>query len=152
MKFQIKMRCCKARQILGYHKPNKVLYSEIYDHPLFFLFYLFRDAKNYYQGDHYCITINVLKHGVQTVININKIKFKCNNATFLDNQDPFGQVKNDETKKAVYFSDQDDENTKSNRNWAIPNFMPRNMPDNEIFQRINPLNSKQRDIFSVAPN
>ena len=45
----------------------------------------------------------------------------------LDNQDPFDQIENDETGETVYSNDQDDENTKSSRNSAIPNFMPRFM-------------------------
>lgn len=55
----------------------------------------------------------------------------------LDNQDPFGLIKNDETGEAVYSNDQDDGNIESNRNSAISNVMPRTMVDDEILERVS---------------
>ena len=43
----------------------------------------------------------------------------------------------------VYSNDQTDKNTESNRNSAIPNFMPRIPVDNKILERMTFLNSKQ---------
>ena len=109
--------------------------------------------KYYYQGVHLCIKTYFQK----TVANDNKIKFEpysdlvdetcsCYNANILDNQDPFGQVENDETGEAVYCYDQDDENVKSRRNSRIPNFMPRFMVDHENLENTNYLDSKQYDV------
>ena len=74
------------------------------------------------------------------------------NANMLNSQDPFGQIENDEIGEAVCSNDQDDENTESNRNSEIPNFMPRIIADDKILKSINSLNFKQRDVFSVAYN
>ena len=81
--------------------------------------------------------------GVQTVVNSNKIKFEpygdladeaysCYNGNMLDNPDYFGQIENNEIGEAMYFSDQGEENTKSNRNSVIPNFMSGIMVDDKI--------------------
>ena len=56
----------------------------------------------------------LLEPGVQTVINNNRIKFEpyvdededVYKANMLENQNPFGQIENDETREAVYFNDQ----------------------------------------------
>ena len=75
----------------------------------------------------------LLEPGVQTVANSNKIKsepfgnlvddsYSRYNANMLDNQDPFG-LTFDETGKAVYSNDQDDENTESKTNSVTPNFI-----------------------------
>ena len=67
----------------------------------------------------------------------------------LDNQDLLGQTESDETVEAKYTNDQDNENTESNRNSALPNFMQRIMIDGEVLESINSLHSKQRDVFNV---
>ena len=54
----------------------------------------------------------------------------------LDNQDPFG-LTFDETGKAVYSKDQDDENTESKTNSVTPNFIWRIMADDEILENNN---------------
>ena len=55
-------------------------------------------------------------------------------------------------RKAACFDDQDDKNTESNRNSAIPNFIPRIMADDEILERINFLNFEQHDVFNIVHN
>ena len=70
----------------------------------------------------------------------------------LDNQDTFGQIESNGTGEAVYSNGQDDENTESNRNSAVPNFMPRILTEDDILESINSLNSKQRDLFNVVHN
>ena len=67
-------------------------------------------------------------------------------------KDPIAQIENDKTEEAVYSNDSDDENTESNRNFAIPNCMPRIMGDDEILESINSPNSKQRDVFNAVHN
>ena len=105
----------------------------------------------------------LLGPGVQNVVNRNKIKFEPYsnladeaysryNAKMLESQDPFTQIENDETGEAVCSDDQDDENTDSNINSAVPIFMPRIMVVDEILKSINFLNSKQRDVFNIVHN
>ena len=114
MKPQMKMRCYKVRRILRYHKPNKALYPEKYAHNLFLLFYPFRDEKEFLSGCPPMYQNKRLEPGVQTVINNNRIKFEPYvdeaysryDANMLENQNPFGQIENDETREAVYFNDQ----------------------------------------------
>ena len=95
----------------------------------------------------------LLGPGVQNVVNRNKIKFEPYsnladeaysryNAKMLESQDSFTQIENDETGEAVCSDDQDDENTDSNINSAVPIFMPRIMVVDEILKSINFLNSK----------
>lgn len=55
-------------------------------------------------------------------------------------------------REALCFDDQDDENTESNRNSAIPNFMPRITEDNEILESITFLNSEQHNVFNIISN
>ena len=65
----------------------------------------------------------------------------------LDNQDPFSHIENDETGEAVYSND---ENTKSSRTPAIPNFKPRFIEDHQNLESINYLNSKQYDVSTFS--
>ena len=55
-------------------------------------------------------------------------------------------------REALCFDDQDDENTESNRNSAIPNFMPRIIEDNEILESITFLNSEQHNVLNIISN
>ena len=100
----------------------------------------------------------LLEPGVKMVVNNSKIKFEpcsdlvdeacsCYNANMLDNQDPFSQIENDETGEAVYSND---ENTKSSRTPAIPNFKPRFIEDHQNLESINYLNSKQYDVSTFS--
>ena len=52
----------------------------------------------------------------------------------------------------MYSSVQDNENTESNRNSEISNFMPRIMADQEILVNRNYLNFKQRDVTNLVHN
>ena len=65
----------------------------------------------------------------------------------ITNQDPDRQIENDETRGAEYPNENDSENTKTNKTYAILNFMPKILPDDEIEEGINSLNLQQRDVF-----
>ena len=75
------------------------------------------------------------------------VKLKIMKQGRFENQDTVGQIENYETGKAVFSNDQDDENTESNRNSVIHNFMPRVISDDEILENINYLNSRQYDVI-----
>ena len=85
----------------------------------------------------------LLKPGVQTVVKRNKNKFEAYGDLFDKARSLYNanmlQIENVETGE-------------SNRNFAIPNFMPRIVADDEIVENINFLNSKQRDVFSIVHN
>ena len=153
-----KMRYCKVRGILLYHKPNKVFYPEEYADHLLLLFHPSRDEKELLSECPPLYLNILLEPGVKMAVNNNKIKFEpcsdlvdeaysCYNANMLDNQDPFIQIENDETGEAVYSND---ENTNSSRNPAIPNFKPRFIEDHQNLDSINYLNSKQYDVSTFS--
>ena len=72
------------------------------------------------------------------------------NETLIDNQDPHSQIENDEIPRGEYPNDNDSEDTKTNKTSTIPFFMPQILPDNEIAEGINSLNSKEREVFNVV--
>ena len=93
------------------------------------------------------------EQGVQDIVNINKIKFEPYgdlvdevhsrlNETFINNQDPHSQVENDEIPGAEYPYNNDSEDTKINKTPTIPTFMPQILPNDDIMEGINSLNSK----------
>ena len=136
IKSQTKIKYCKVSRTSWYHESNKIFFPEKYANFLLILSYPFRDEKELLSGCPPSCQKKLLESGVQIVINRNKIKFEpCGNlvdetisrynANMFGNQDPFGQIKNDKTGETVYSNDRDDENTESNSNYAIPNFMPR---------------------------
>ena len=95
------------------------------------------------------------ERGVQDIININKIKFEPSgdfaeethsrlNEILINNQDPHGQIENGETPGAEYPNENVSEDTEINKTFTIPTFMPQMLPDNEIAEGINSLNSKQK--------
>ena len=92
---------------------------------------------------------------VQDVRNRNKIKFEPYgdlvdqafsqfNVNYIKNQDSHSQIENDETTGAEYPNENDSEDTETNRTSPSPNFMPQILPNDEIANGINSLNSKQR--------
>ena len=101
-----------------------------------------------------------MQEGIQEVIT-NKIKFEPYgdlvdqasskfNENLLNNKDPQSQIENHETPWAVYPNKNDSEETETNKHYAIPNFMPKILPDDEITQDINSLTSTQREFFNVV--
>ena len=72
------------------------------------------------------------------------------NETLIDNQDPHSQIENDEIPGGEYPNDNDSEDTKTNKTSTIPFFLPQILPDNEIAEGINSLNSKEREVFNVV--
>ena len=67
----------------------------------------------------------------------------------INNPGPHSQIENDKTPGAEYLHENDVENTETNKSSAIPNFMPKILPDDEIAKGVNSLNSKQREVFNV---
>ena len=97
------------------------------------------------------------EQGVQDVVNRSKVNFEAYgdlvdqafsqfNENYINKQDSHSQIENDETPGAEY----PNEDTKTNKTSAIPNFMPQILPDDEIAKDINSLNSKQRKVFNVV--
>ena len=72
------------------------------------------------------------------------------NENLINNQDPYSQIENNETPGAEYPNESDSAEGEINRTFALPNFMLQILPENEIAQGINSLNSKQREIFNVV--
>ena len=70
--------------------------------------------------------------------------------TLIENQDPHSQIKNNEIPGAEYPNDNDSEDIETNKTSTIPTFMPQILPDDEIAEGINWLNSKQMQFFNVV--
>ena len=71
------------------------------------------------------------------------------NEYVVNNQDRHGQIENYETPGAEYPNESDSENTETNKTSALPNFIPKILPDDDIAKSIKSLNSKQREVFNV---
>ena len=117
-----RMWCHKVRRILRYHVPNKILYPEIFAYHVLFFSYPFRDEKKLLSGLPPLYQNKLQEQGVQDIVNINKIKFERYgdlvdevysrfNETLINNQDPHGQMENDQISGAEYPSDNDSEGT-----------------------------------------
>ena len=63
---------------------------------------------------------------------------------------PHSQIKNNEIPGVEYPNDNDSEDTETNKTSAIPTFMPQILPDDEIAEGINRLNSKEKEVFNVV--
>ena len=72
------------------------------------------------------------------------------NNTLINNQDPHSQIENDEIPGAEYPNNNDSEDAETNKTSTIPTFMSQILPDEEITEGINSLNSKQREVFNVV--
>ena len=147
------MRCHKVRRILRYHVPNKLLSSEKLAHHVLLLFYLFRYEKDLLSCFPPMYQNKLQEEQVKDVTNINKMKFEpCGdlvdqafvqfNENLINNRDPYSQIENDETLEAEYPIGSDLEVGETNRTFALPNFMQKILPENEIAEGINSLNSK----------
>ena len=70
----------------------------------------------------------------------------------VNNQDPYGQIDNDETEQACFENvDQNEDcNSETNENHALPNHMPPQLSDESISDMIKTLNVKQRQIFDIV--
>ena len=163
MKSKQVMRCRKVRKVLRYHVPNSMLYPEKYAHHLLMLFYPFRNENELLSGTPLLYQNKLLEPDVQDVVNNNRFKFEPYgdlveeayahyNENMINNQDPHGQIENEETPEAEFNNDELNERTDSNTNTAIPTFMPKIWSEDEILENINSLNSKQRDVFNVVHN
>ena len=65
----------------------------------------------------------------------------------INNKDPQNRIENDQTRGAKYPNKEEGETNKTS---AISNFMPQTLPDNEISERINSLNSRPREVFNAV--
>ena len=68
----------------------------------------------------------------------------------VNNQGPHSQTENDETQWGKYLNENDSEDTETNKNSAIPHFVPQALPDGEIAADINSINSKQKEVFNMV--
>ena len=155
------MKYCNVRQTLWYYKPNKVLTPEKFAHHVFILFYPYSDEKELLSGCPPLYQNKLQEKEVQAVINISKINFEPYadlvdqtssqfNEDSISTQDPHSQNKNDETQGAKYSNENDSEDTKTNETSAIPNIMPKILPNDKITEGIYFLNSKQREVFDLV--
>ena len=60
------------------------------------------------------------------------------------------QIENDETPGAEYPNEGESEKEETDKTSALSNFLPQILPDDEIAEGINSLNSKQREVFNVV--
>ena len=67
-----------------------------------------------------------------------------------NNQDPHGEIEDDEIPRAEYSNENDSEET-DNKTSGIPNFMPKILPYDDMAEGINSLNSKQREVLLPPP-
>ena len=156
-----RMRCRKVRRILQYRVSNKILHPEKFAHHVLLLFYPFRDEKDLLSDLPPLYQNKLQKQGVQDIVNINKIKFEPYgdlvdevysrfSETLINNQDPHSQIENDEVPGAEYPNGNDSEYAETNETSTIPSFMLQVLPDNEIAEGINSVNSKQKEVFNVV--
>ena len=107
------------------------------------LVFSFKDEKQLVSGCPPLYQNNLQKQEIQGFVNRNKIKFDPNgdladqifswlNKKSINNQDPHSQIENDETLEAEYTSENDSEDTETNKTSSIPNFKPQILPDDEI--------------------
>ena len=125
------------------------------------LFYPFRDDKKLLSAFPPLHQNKLREQGVQAVVNMNKTKFERYgdlvdqafsqlNENSITNQDPHSQIEKDETPGTEYLLENDSEDAEINKTSAIPNFMPKILPDDEITEGIDSLNLKQREVFNVV--
>ena len=95
------------------------------------------------------------EEGVQDFVNINKMKYEPYhdlvgqpflqfNENLINNQDSHSQIENYETPGEEYPNESDSEKGETNKALALSNLIPQRLPDDEIAEGINSLNSKQR--------
>ena len=127
-------RCQNVRQILRYHRPNKLLSPEKFAHHVMLLFFQFRDEKQLLSGFLPLYQNKLQEQGVQDVVNSSKTKFEPYgdsvdqvfsqfNENSINNQDPHSQIENYETPEVEYPNGNDSEETETNKTSATPNFM-----------------------------
>ena len=98
--------------------------------------------------------------GVQDVVNINKIKsephgnlidqsFSQFDETMIYKQDSNDKIENDETPEVEYCNENGSEDAETNQA-ATPIFMPQKLPDDEIAEGVNSLNSQQKQVFYMV--
>ena len=155
------MQCRKVRHILRYHVSNKLLAAEEFAHHVLLLFFLFRDVKELLSGFPPLYQNKLRKQEVQALINMNKIKLQPNgdlvdqvfcqfSEKSFTNQDSQSLTENDEAPGAEYPNENDSEDKKTNRTSAIPNLMPKILPDDESAGGMNSLNLKQSEVFNAV--
>ena len=101
------------------------------------------------------------KTRVHDVATINKIKFEPYgdyvnqvyskfDETLINNQDPHGEIEDDEIPRAEYSNGNDLEETETNKTSTILNFMPTILTDDDITEGIISWNSKQKEVFNAV--
>ena len=105
-----------------------------------FFLYPFRDKKESLSDFAPFHQNKLQEQEVQDVVNINKIKsepyddfvdeaYSKFNETLMKNQDPHSQTENDEIPGVKHSYENDSEDTETVETFAIPNFMPKILPD-----------------------
>ena len=59
------------------------------------------------------------------------------NENFINSQDPHSQIENNEIPGAEYPNENVSEDAEANKTFAIPNFMPKILPDDQIVEGID---------------
>ena len=72
------------------------------------------------------------------------------NENLISNQDPHSQIQNDETPGGVFPNESNSEEGETNKTFALPSLLTQILPDDEIEESIDSLNSKQREVFNMA--
>ena len=72
------------------------------------------------------------------------------NENFINSQDPHSQIENNEIPGAEYPNENVSEDAEANKTFAIPNFMPKILPDDRIVEGIDAWDSKQKEVFNAV--
>ena len=142
------MRCHKVRGTLRYHVPSKLLSPKKFVHHVLLLFYPLRHEKellsdflpmhqNKLPGENVRDVINIKKKKFEPYGNLLDKAFLHINGNLINNQDSHNQTENDETSRSEYPNESDTEEEETSKTFALPNFMPQILPDDEIAEGIN---------------
>ena len=126
---------------------NEFLSSKKFAHHVLLLFFPSRDEKQL-SGCPPLYQNQLQKQRVQDVVNRSKKKFESYgdlvelvfsqfNESYINNQDSHNQIENDKTPGAEYPNEKYLEDTETSKTSAIPNFMPKILPDDEIAKDVN---------------
>ena len=169
-----KRKCHKIPYFLQYYVPNKETSPEEYAHHMLFMYYPFRDEKEFWSGYPPTYVSKLSEPGVievvnqnyslaepfETIVNDAFLRLSCD---IDSNMDPYGHQENDEVTENIdlnsWFSDNSEidilETTETqsadlgNTN-AFTNLLRVVPDDNVITENIRSLNMKQRKIFNFV--
>ena len=156
------VKCRKVRRGLIYHGPNKDKYPDKFAHHLLFMFYQFRSEDESLTGNTPTYRNTLACSSILNAISKNRQKFGPYadiveeafvnlNHNLQSNQNPYGQIENDETKDTS-FSDKKENasNVNTNEDSSEPFYVLSNQLDESLAANIRSLNAKQRHVFNFA--